>query len=88
MIVQVACNNLFAGSRLTENQYARLSVCNLLHHLTYMLNCTTGAYQATKQIWLALPTTRLRLIVHVPVDLGPVKRIEQFVVARRHLEAS
>src|SRR5690606_12253046 len=50
-------------------------------------NGTTGPYQATEQIRLTLPSARLRLVIHLTVDLSAMKRIEQFVVAWRHLEA-
>ena len=87
VVVQVARYHFLAGPRLAKDQHAGLGISDLLHHLAHLLDGTTGTYQATEQIRLALTATLTSLVVHFTVDLSTVQRIEQLVVAGRHIQA-
>ena len=85
--MQVTRDHLFAGAGLAKNQHAGLGIGHLLHHLPNLADGTTGTHQAAEQIGLALPTALTRLVVHLAIDLGAMQRVEQLVVAGRHLQA-
>ena len=86
MVMQVARDHFLAGARLAEDQHAGLGVRDLLHHRPHVLDGATGAHQATEQVRLALTAPLAGLVVHFAIDLGAVQRVEQLVVAGRHLQ--
>ncbi|KAF1053168.1 MAG: hypothetical protein GAK43_01545 [Stenotrophomonas maltophilia] len=87
VIVQVARHHFLAGPGLTEDQHAGVGIGDLLHHLPHLLDGTAGTDQAAEQVRFALATAFAGLIVHFPIHLGTVQRVEQFVVAGRHFQA-
>ncbi len=86
MVVKVARHHFLAGAGLAEDENAGIGIGDLLHHLPHLLNRTTRAYQAAEQVRLALAATLAGLVVHLAVNLGAVQRIEELVVAGRHLQ--
>ncbi|MCY1486826.1 hypothetical protein D9M68_204760 [compost metagenome] len=85
--MQVARHHFLAGPRFAEDQHTGVGVGDLLHHLPHAADGPAGTDQAAEQVGLARTAALARLVVHLAIDLGTVQRIEQLVVARRHLQA-
>ena len=86
--MQVAGDHLLAGTGLTGNENADVLIRHLLHQLAYLLDFSAGSHKAPEELQTALLATLPGAGELIPIDLGPVERIDELGVIERPFHAS